>query len=95
MPLLWLVCPNRFTATAIALPGHLILSIEPLHRYMCYTEQGERTLAMAAGQQATDDADAAIIEHLTRHEVEEEQGHDELLVKDLACLWNTHHFTAR
>ena len=58
-----------------------------LHCYVRHTVRGERALAAAMGARATSNPAAATIRDHALHEASEEEGHDELLVNDLAELW--------
>lgn len=58
-----------------------------LHHYVRHTVRGEHGLATAMASSAERDAAAAAIRDHALHEAEEEAGHDELLVLDLATLW--------
>ncbi|MCA8925131.1 MAG: hypothetical protein KDD82_25195, partial [Planctomycetes bacterium] len=66
-----------------------------LHRYVRHTVRGERALAAAMGARAGLSPAAAQIRDHALHEAMEEEGHDELLVNDLAYLWDVSPAEAR
>jgi hypothetical protein len=58
-----------------------------LHKYVRHTVRGERGLAEAMSSRASWHPGAAKIASMARRAVEEESGHDDLLLEDLARLW--------
>ncbi len=66
-----------------------------LHKYVRHTERGERALADSMTARADHDPAARGIMELAREEAAEEEGHDLLLLDDLAALWGVSRDAAR
>ncbi|HZU96355.1 MAG TPA: hypothetical protein VFF73_06680, partial [Planctomycetota bacterium] len=65
-----------------------------LHRYIRHTERGERGLSIAMAARK-DFPGARLVSISAARAVEEEQGHDDYLIADLAALWNVSNDEAR
>lgn len=59
-----------------------------VHKYVRHTTRGERGLASSLTEAAAHDQRAAKIRAYALHEAKEEEGHDDLLLLDLAALWD-------
>jgi hypothetical protein len=59
-----------------------------IHRYVRHTVPGELRLAEAMGERAGRDPSAKAVRAYAQHEATEESGHDDLILSDLAVLWD-------